>query len=211
MNKSSEKIILRREQEVYKKLKENADLIYDLNEMRKLNKDLQTDQTNKKIQIDNLQKQNASILMEINKYKRQLGTDHPPTKVQNFGINEGERPQTQEKQQRPTTSAMGNFPRPQSMRIQQRMGKVIKGPNFDSKTLNTFDKAKMMDMMAEMELSANRLISQEVLIKDIRNKIRRHVMDRSCCGGGCLRMDEDVINEKIIDALPVVRSSKNVV
>ena len=32
-----------------KKLKENADLIYDLNEMRKLNKDLQTDQTNKKI------------------------------------------------------------------------------------------------------------------------------------------------------------------
>jgi hypothetical protein len=54
MNKSSEKIILRREQEVYKKLKENADLIYDLNEMRKLNKDLMTDQTNKKIQIDNL-------------------------------------------------------------------------------------------------------------------------------------------------------------
>jgi len=43
--------------------------------------------------------------------------------------------------------------------MQQRSGKVIKGPNFDSKTLNTFDKAKMMDMMAEMELSANRLIS----------------------------------------------------
>lgn len=39
MNISSEKIILRREQEVHKKLKENAELIYDLNELRKLNKD----------------------------------------------------------------------------------------------------------------------------------------------------------------------------
>ena len=43
INKSSEKIIMRREHEVYQKLKENADLIYDLNEMRKLNKELLTD------------------------------------------------------------------------------------------------------------------------------------------------------------------------
>lgn len=40
MNNSSEKIIQRREQEVHKKLKENAELIYDLNEMRKFNKEL---------------------------------------------------------------------------------------------------------------------------------------------------------------------------
>jgi hypothetical protein len=37
------------------------------------------------------------------------------------------------------------------MKIQK--GKIIKGANFDSKTLGTFDKAKMIDMMAEMELS----------------------------------------------------------
>ena len=34
--------------------------------------------------------------------------------------------------------------------------------------------------MAEMELSANRLISQEALIKEIRSKIRRHVMETGC-------------------------------
>ena len=28
-------------------------------------------------------------------------------------------------------------------------GKIIKGTNFDVKTLSTFDKAKMMDLMAE--------------------------------------------------------------
>ena len=38
------------------------------------------------------------------------------------------------------------------MKISQR-GKVIKGTNFDSKTLGTFDKAKMMDILAEQELS----------------------------------------------------------
>jgi cilia- and flagella-associated protein 57 len=54
INKSSEKIIMRREHEVYQKLKENADLIYDLNEMRKLNKELMTDQQNKKREIENL-------------------------------------------------------------------------------------------------------------------------------------------------------------
>lgn len=43
MNISSEKIILSREQEVHKKLTENAELIYDLNEMRKLNKDYLSD------------------------------------------------------------------------------------------------------------------------------------------------------------------------
>jgi dihydropteroate synthase len=49
MNKSSEKIIIRREKEIYKKTKENAELIYDLNDMRKLNKDFFTDLSNKKI------------------------------------------------------------------------------------------------------------------------------------------------------------------
>lgn len=34
MNKSSEKIILRREQEIYRKTKENAELIFDLNDIR---------------------------------------------------------------------------------------------------------------------------------------------------------------------------------
>jgi hypothetical protein len=29
----------------------------------------------------------------------------------------------------------------------------MEGTNFDSKTLGTFDKAKMMDLMAEMEIS----------------------------------------------------------
>jgi len=35
MNKSTEKLILKRQNEIYKKTKENAELIYDLNEIRK--------------------------------------------------------------------------------------------------------------------------------------------------------------------------------
>jgi len=37
MNRSTEKIILRREEEIYRKTKENAELIYDLNDLRKNN------------------------------------------------------------------------------------------------------------------------------------------------------------------------------
>lgn len=54
-------------------------------------------------------------------------------------------------------------------------GKIIKGPNFDQRTLSTFDKAKMMDLMAEMELSTQKIISQDQTIRTLRNKIIRHV------------------------------------
>ena len=62
----------------------------------------------------------------------------------------------------------------------QRNGKLLRGPNFDSKTLGTFDRAKMNDLIAESELQANRLIQQEVILRDIREKIRKHVQEKSC-------------------------------
>lgn len=69
MNKSSEKIIIRREKEIYKKTKENAELIYDLNDMRKLNKEFFTELSNKRIQIENLKKENKNLIDELNKIK----------------------------------------------------------------------------------------------------------------------------------------------
>jgi len=57
MNKSSEKIILKREKEIYKKTKENAELIYDLNEMRKDNKIYVTKINNKDIELVSVQKE----------------------------------------------------------------------------------------------------------------------------------------------------------
>lgn len=61
MNKSSEKIILRREKEIYKKTKENAELIYDLNDMRKQNKEYTTELSNKTIQMENLKNDNMKL------------------------------------------------------------------------------------------------------------------------------------------------------
>ena len=37
-------------------------------------------------------------------------------------------------------------------------GKIIKGATFDTKTLNTFEKAKMIDLMFENEQSTQKLI-----------------------------------------------------
>lgn len=58
MNQSSDKILTRREKEIYKKTKENAELIYDLNDMRKLNKEFSSDLNNKIIAEENLKKEN---------------------------------------------------------------------------------------------------------------------------------------------------------
>lgn len=69
--------------------------------------------------------------------------------------------------------------RPQSMRITKR-GNLCKGPNFDAMKLSNFDKVKMMDMMAEMELRTQQLIQQEVAMKNIRSKIKRHLAEKGC-------------------------------
>lgn len=69
MNKSSEKIILRREKEIYKKTKENAELIYDLNDMRKQNKEYTTELSNKTIQLENLRNDNLKMKLENQRLK----------------------------------------------------------------------------------------------------------------------------------------------
>jgi hypothetical protein len=38
----------------------------------------------------------------------------------------------------------------------------------------------MMDLMAEVELSTHRLVQQEVALKNIRTKIRRHIVEHGC-------------------------------
>lgn len=85
MNKSSEKIILRREKEIYKKTKENAELIYDLNDMRKQNKEYTTELSNKTIQMENLKNDNMKLRQEVQKLKNSL------MKYQSNSV--GERPQ----------------------------------------------------------------------------------------------------------------------
>lgn len=47
VNKASEKILSRRTDEITKKTKENAELIFDLNEIRKKNKQQQVELKNK--------------------------------------------------------------------------------------------------------------------------------------------------------------------
>ena len=46
-NMSAEKMMLRKDKEIYKRMNENQQLIYELNEIRKLNKDCATDISNK--------------------------------------------------------------------------------------------------------------------------------------------------------------------
>lgn len=49
INKTTGKVIIRREKEIHKKTKENAELIYDLNDIRKENKELKAELSNLRI------------------------------------------------------------------------------------------------------------------------------------------------------------------
>lgn len=71
MNNSSEKIILRREKEIYKKTKENAELIYDLNDMRKQNKEFTTELSNKTILLENMRNEVTKLKQEAQRMKQQ--------------------------------------------------------------------------------------------------------------------------------------------
>jgi len=64
-NKSSEKYINRREKEIYKKTKENAELIYDLNDMRKQNKDYYSSVSNNRVMIEQLRKENQNLKVKL--------------------------------------------------------------------------------------------------------------------------------------------------
>ena len=71
MNNSSEKIILRREKEIYKKTKENAEHIYDLNDMRKQNKEFTTELSNKTILLENMRNEVTKLKQEAQRMKQQ--------------------------------------------------------------------------------------------------------------------------------------------
>ena len=61
INKSTGKVIVRREKEIHKKTKENAELIYDLNDIRKENKDLKIVNSNICIQRDTYAKESKNL------------------------------------------------------------------------------------------------------------------------------------------------------
>lgn len=65
------------------------------------------------------------------------------------------------------------------MRVSHR-GKIIKGTNYDSKTLGTFDKAKMMDLLAEQEMLTQKYTQLDNQYKELKYKIKAHIQDKGC-------------------------------
>ena len=71
MLESSQKIIRRRGLDIKKKTMENAGLIFDLNEIRKKRKELETDINNKATMLEQSKNENFKLKTELNKFKSQ--------------------------------------------------------------------------------------------------------------------------------------------
>lgn len=67
ITESSGKLLDRRSKDIYNKTKENAELIYDLNDYRKKNKELQSQLANARMEIDKLNKQVSNFKIETTK------------------------------------------------------------------------------------------------------------------------------------------------
>lgn len=61
-----------------------------------------------------------------------------------------------------------------------RKGKVIKGPNYDIQTLATFDKAKISELVSEIELLNQRLLNSESYTKVLKDKVKKHMDEHGC-------------------------------
>lgn len=137
VNKASEKILSRRTDEITKKTKENAELIFDLNEIRKKNKEQQVELKNKDKEIYQLRRDLNLLNSELRKQDKQeepnseaRGTSTPATHLVRYHyINI----------------------RSTSLKTSIRKGKVIKGPNYDLQTMSTFDRAKISELASEIE------------------------------------------------------------
>lgn len=65
INKTTGKVIIRREKEIHKKTKENAELIYDLNDIRKENKELKAELSNLRILYETSEKEKKKLEDEL--------------------------------------------------------------------------------------------------------------------------------------------------
>ncbi|KRW99737.1 WD40-repeat-containing domain [Pseudocohnilembus persalinus] len=169
MNNSSQKIVTRKEQDIHKKLKENAELIYDLNELRKQKRE---EQKQHQDQIDRLKEKNEidrkKLEDELELYKKRAYNNNYGSK-----LNSNMMSRTQQ------NFDTRNPNRPQSMRQgNKKAGKVVFGSLFDSKTLGQFDRAKISDLMAEKELDQEK--QAELQLKNLRLKIRSHKQQFNC-------------------------------
>ncbi|EGR29862.1 WD repeat protein [Ichthyophthirius multifiliis] len=194
LDKASIKLTLRRDKEIYKKTKENTELINEINEMRKNNQKQQAEIQNLLIQLDNNKKENNNFKNEIKRIKSQL-----LKKQKEFNMFEENNTQNKvlnpffesslDKQQ-PFNNTSCKFQPANTLPVLKKMnklddnsksqGKIIKGLNFDIKTLNTFDKAKMMETVTDLELIKQKLASIEKQYKGLQNKVKKHLNDYKC-------------------------------
>lgn len=65
ISESSNKLLDRRYQDIFNKTKENAELIYDLNDMRKQNKEFQSQISNLRMKEDKYIKEIANLKTEV--------------------------------------------------------------------------------------------------------------------------------------------------
>lgn len=72
LSKSGQKIIMRRENEIVKKTKENAELIYDLNDIRKRNMDYQQELINTQAKLESQKRENNNLKSELQKQAKSV-------------------------------------------------------------------------------------------------------------------------------------------
>ncbi|CAD8067147.1 unnamed protein product [Paramecium primaurelia] len=174
INSSTEKMMVRREKEIYKRTSENQQLIHELNEIRKQCKDYETEKSNLKIENDKYKKENEKFKQEIKVLQTKLGKNIGEQNVEMMNEDVMQQSQQPILPQALNINKQGSAQaRLQSLpQKNNKMGKILRGPNFDKQKLQPFEFQKNVELQNQLQIALNQLQANESMIKNFRKILK---------------------------------------
>lgn len=159
INKTNEKNILRKNDEIYKRIKENTELVTNLNEIKKDNKEILLKIRAKREEIERLRAMKATLLTDChnidpNTYKMFLQDDFIQT---DKGFEKSRTSLA------PSLSLVTTKPLPLP-------------PNSDKKNIHKAE----CELLSEIELISERLHKVEFFMREMKERVRKHLVQFRC-------------------------------
>ena len=160
ITKSNEKNVLRKNDEIFKRIKENTELVTNLNDIKKENKEILLKIRSKKEEIDRLRTLKNGQLADCKNvdnstYKQLLQDDYPDER----------------RLQQSRTSLL----RQSASRLQLGVGPK----EMAQESKKTFQKIEV-ELVSELEFVGEKTQKMEFYIRDMKDKIKKHLVQFQC-------------------------------
>jgi hypothetical protein len=177
INKTNEKNILRKNDEIYKRIKENTELVTNLNEIKKDNKEILLKIRAKREQSERLRALKATLLadctsIDTNTYKMFLQDDFIQT---DKGFEK----------------SRASLAPPASLSLALSASKPSLATNNPSSDKKSIHKAEC-ELLSEIEFTNERLHKVEFFIREMKDRVRKHMAQFRCENTFTIEDEEEI-------------------